>query len=94
MNYEGWTLEETETYLAELGMDAGAAQDLMDYVIAEPANYQMYCTGWLEFEELRSFAEGRLGAEFNEAEFHEVLLQAGPCQFDILRKLVIEYTNQ
>jgi uncharacterized protein (DUF885 family) len=48
----------------------------------------------LEFEELRSFAEGRLGAEFNEAEFHEVLLQAGPCQFDILRKLVIEYINQ
>ena len=94
VNYEGWTLEETETYLTELGMDAGAAQDLMDYVIAEPANYQMYCTGWLEFEELRSFAERKMGNQFDEAEFHKVLLEAGPCQFDILRKLVIEYTNQ
>ena len=94
VNYEGWTLEDTEDYLTEMGMESDAAQDIMEYVIAEPVNYQMYCTGWLEFEELRSFAEGRLGAEFNEAEFHEVLLQAGPCQFDILRKLVIEYINQ
>ena len=94
VNYEGWTLEETEGYLTDMGMDSSVAQELMDYVIAEPANYQMYCTGWLEFEELRSLAESRLGDEFNEAEFHEVLLQAGPCQFDILRKLVIEYINQ
>lgn len=94
VNYEGWTLEETESYLNDIGMDGSVAQDLMDYVIAEPANYQMYCIGWLEFEELRTFAESKLGAEFNEAEFHEVLLDAGPCQFNILQKLVVEYTNQ
>ena len=94
VNYEGWTLEETKDYLTKLGMDAGGAQELMDYVIAEPANYQMYCTGWLEFEELRSLAEDRLGTEFDETEFHEVLLEAGPCQFNILHELVDEYTNQ
>ncbi len=93
VNYEGWTLEETETYLNDTGMDGSVAQEIMDYVIAEPANYQMYCTGWLEFEELRNFAENKLGSKFDEAEFHQVLLDAGPCQFNILRKLVIEYTN-
>jgi len=75
-------------------MDDSVAQELMDYVIAEPANYQMYCTGWLEFEQLRDFAESKLGDKFDEAEFHEVLLSAGPCQFNILRERVIEYTNQ
>lgn len=94
VNYEGWTLEETEGYLTDMGMDDSVAQELMDYVIAEPANYQMYCTGWLEFEELRGFAESKLGDKFDEAEFHEVLLAAGPCQFNILRELVVEYTNQ
>ena len=94
VNYEGWTLEETESYLADMGMDDSVAQELMDYVIAEPANYQMYCTGWLEFEQLRDFAESKLGNRFDEAEFHEVLLSAGPCQFNILRERVIEYTNQ
>ena len=94
VNYEGWTLEETEEYLTQIGMDSSIAQDLMDYVIAEPVNYQMYCIGWLEFEELRSFAESRMGSQFDEAEFHEVLLEAGPCQFNILRKLVTQYTNQ
>ena len=94
VNYEGWTLEDTEGYLTEMGMDDSVAQELMDYVIAEPANYQMYCTGWLEFEQLRDFAESKLGNRFDEAEFHEVLLSAGPCQFNILRERVIEYTNQ
>ena len=94
VNYEGWTLEDTEGYLTEMGMDDSVAQELMDYVIAEPANYQMYCTGWLEFEQLRDFAESKLGDKFDEAEFHEVLLSAGPCQFNILRERVIEYTNQ
>ncbi len=94
VNYEGWTLEETETYLTDMGIDGSIAQEIMDYVVAEPANYQMYCTGWLEFEELRTYAEKELGSEFDEVEFHQVLLDAGPCQFNILRKLVIEYTNQ
>ena len=94
VNYEGWTLEKTKTYLTELGMDSSITQDIMDYVIAEPANYQMYCTGWLEFEELRAYAEKELGSKFDEAGFHQVLLDAGPCQFSVLRKLVEEYVNQ
>ncbi len=94
INYEGWDLEDTENYLTEIGVNSEAAQNLMDYMIAEPVNYQMYCTGWLEFEELRALAENKLGDQFDEVEFHEVLLKAGPCQFNILRELVIEYTDQ
>ncbi len=91
INYEGWTLEETEQYLTDSGFSAEAAKGLMDYVVAEPTNYQMYVLGWLEFCELREYAETELGENFDEVEFHKVLLDAGPCQFYLLRNLVEDY---
>lgn len=93
VNYEGWDLEETANYLTENGFNGEAAQDIMDYVIAEPANYQMYVLGWLEFEELRAYAEEKLGDKFDECAFHKVLLDAGPCQFYLLREKVQQYVD-
>lgn len=93
VNYEGWTLEETAEYMTNNGFDGSAAQDIMDYVIAEPGNYQMYVMGWLEFKELREYAEKELGGKFDEVEFHKVVLDAGPCQFYILEDLVEEYVE-
>ncbi|MBE5933593.1 MAG: DUF885 domain-containing protein [Lachnospiraceae bacterium] len=94
VNYQGWTLEETSNYLTSNGLDGSGAQEIMDYVIAEPGNYQMYVMGWLEFEELREYAQEELGDKFNEVEFHKVLLDAGPCQFYILEDIVKEYVKE
>ncbi len=94
VNYEGWTLEETADYMTTSGFDGSMAQDIMDYVIAEPGNYQMYVMGWLEFEELKSYAMDELGDKFDEVAFHKVLLDAGPCQFYILDDLVEEYVKE
>lgn len=91
VNYEGWTLEDTENYLSENGFNSSIAQDVMDYVVAEPANYQMYCMGWLEFEELKEKAMDALGDDFNEKDFHKVILDAGPCQFYLLEEKVDAY---
>ena len=91
VNYEGWTVEDTEKYLTENGFNPEVAKDIMDYVVAEPANYQMYCTGWLEFEELKEHAKEELGDKFDEKEFHKAVLDAGPCQFYVLRKEVDKY---
>lgn len=94
VNYEGWTLEETKDYLETNGFNGAAASDIMNYVIAEPANYQMYVLGWLEFEELRDYAETELGDKFDERDFHQVILDAGPCQFYLLHDKVEQYVNQ
>ncbi len=91
VNYEGWTAEDAAAYLDEHGFDSSAAKDVMKYVIAEPANYQMYCLGWLEFEALRDEAEVRLGDAFNEVEFHKLMLDAGPCTFDMLESKLDDY---
>jgi len=93
VNYEGWDLEQTKSFLNDYGLNSEAAEDIMDYVIAEPVNYQQYCLGWLEFEELRAMAEDELGDAFDEKEFHRTLLDAGPCQFDLLRDKVEEYVG-
>ena len=91
VNYEGWTLEETEKYLNDNGFNGEAAKDVFDYVVAEPVNYMMYCMGWLEFEELKEHTKEELGDKFDEKEFHRVVLDAGPCQFYVLRKEVDKY---
>lgn len=93
VNYEGWTVEETANYLTQAGFDGSIAQDIFDYVIAEPANYQMYCMGWLEFERLRDMAEEQLGGKFNEKVFHQVVLDAGPCQFKFVEQKVQKYID-
>ena len=93
VNYEGWDLEDTKNYLQSNGFGSDGAQDIIDYVVAEPGNYQMYCTGWLEFEELKEYAQDELGDKFDEQEFHKVILDAGPCQFWLLREKVEEYVD-
>lgn len=91
VNYEGWDLDATKQYLNDNGFNGEAAQDLMDYVIAEPANYQMYCTGWLEMEQLKRYSKKMLGDEFDAKEFHKAILDAGPCQFSLLKEQIDKY---
>lgn len=93
VNYEGWTVEETADFLNNNGFNGAAAQDIINYVVAEPCNYQMYCTGWLEFQLLREMAESELGDKFNERNFHQVVLDAGPCQFKFVKEKVQKYID-
>lgn len=93
VNYEGWDLEATQTYLSNNGFNSEGAQDVMDYVIAEPVNYQMYVMGWQSFQELRDYAESALGDKFDEQAFHKVVLDAGPSQFFLIEKLVQQYVK-
>ena len=93
VNYQGWTKDDVSGYMTGKGFDGSAAEDVMKYVIAEPANYQMYVMGWQELEELKDKYEKELGGQFDEVEFHRAVLEAGPCQFGILKDYVAEYMN-
>ena len=94
VNYEGWTIDDCADYLNDNGFNGDAASDIFDYVVAEPANYQMYCIGMLTIEELKDYASTELGSNFSELEYNEVILSAGPCQFDILTTQVEEYISE
>lgn len=87
VNYYGWDLEKTTTYLEQFGVtDADAAKEIYRAMIAEPGNYLNYILGCIEFLELRQTAQKKLGENFNLRDFHEFILSTGPADFDVLGK--------
>lgn len=88
INYEGWTLQDTADYLTKNGMDGSAAQELYTTMVGDPAVYQSYSTGYYEMKELRDYAEEKMGDDFDLKTFYTIILETGPCQFDILKEQV------
>jgi len=88
INYEGWTLQDTADYLTKNGMDGSAAQELYTTMVGDPAVYQSYSTGYYEMKELRDYAEEKMGDDFDLKTFNTIILETGPCQFDILMEQV------
>ena len=85
VNYKGWTLDDTKEYLKSFGVtDEDAMKQVHQAMVDEPANYLKYTIGYLEFMELREKAEKKLGDKFNAKNFHQFLLDMGPCQFYVL----------
>ena len=93
INYEGWTLQDTRDYLNEKGFNGEAADDLYTTMIGDPAVYQSYSTGYYELQEIRDYAEEKLGSKFDLKEFNTVVLKTGPCQFNILKEQVQKYID-
>ena len=94
INYEGWSLEETIEYVEKYNVSCMSVPSTYNFLKSEPGYYQPYATGMLEFEELKTYTKEQLGEHFDELEFHKVVLDAGPCQFSILRSLVEEYVME
>lgn len=88
INYEGWTLQDTADYLTKNGMDGSAAQELYTTMVGDPAVYQSYSTVYYEMKELRDYAEEKMGDDFDLKTFNTIILETGPCQFDILKEQV------
>lgn len=88
INYEGWTVGEVSQYLTENGFDGSGAEELFYTMVGDPAVYQSYSTGYYELKEIREYAEEKLGDAFDVKTFNTVVLETGPCQFDILKQQI------
>lgn len=91
VNYNGWTLKDTEDFLSDYGYDSSIAESIYHTVIEDPANYLQYYVGYLEFAELRDNASKELKDNFNLKDFNKVILDVGPAPFSILEKQVNKY---
>lgn len=90
VHYENWTLKNVEQYFEENGFKSYYAQNLLSYVLDNPANYLSYFIGYLELEQLeQEYREEKMN-HFSEKEFHEKVLNAGPCDFETLKKYVFD----
>lgn len=90
VHYEGWTKKETEEYLSRFGLDSLAANNIFSMIVREPANYLSYYIGYQEFLELHDYYKKHAGKIYNLKTFHTIMLDAGPCSFDILKERIDE----
>lgn len=91
VNGLGWDLEKTEDELERIGLSGSSAELLYDFVVSRPGMIVPYGYGMVEFYRLRGKATTALGDDFDEVEFHEVLLTNGDRPFELVEKDVDAY---
>lgn len=87
VNYYGWGRKEAEEFLKKyIEADEKMVSEIYYTIIDEPTSYLSYYAGYLEIKELKDKAAKTLKKDFDLREFHEFLLEIGPCQFDIIEE--------
>lgn len=94
IHYHGWTLTDTTKFLRVFGItDAAVISEIFQYIVETPANYLKYYWGYLNFLDLKSAEEKRLGDKFSLSGFHKSILEIGPVQFPVLAKYIKQYNT-
>lgn len=89
IHYEGWTTDDVTEFLSDYGLDDNeTVHSVFRAIVSDPASYLPYCIGYMEFKELRDDTEETMGDDFNLKEFHQCILNIGPCSFDVLEKYI------
>ena len=89
IHYEGWTTDDVTEFLSDYGLDDDeTVHSVFRAIVSDPASYLPYCIGYMEFKELRDDTEETMGDDFNLKEFHQCILNIGPCSFDVLEKYI------
>lgn len=84
---EGWSLEDMTAFFGEYQItDQQVLTEIYQLIVEEPAHYLKYYIGYLEFLSLKEEAQKKWGDSYSDYRFHEVLMELGPAQFEILRK--------
>jgi uncharacterized protein (DUF885 family) len=93
LHHQRWSMEEAAQYItAHLQTAPDSAMREMERYANWPGQALNYKLGQLEIETLRARAQARLGAAFDLAEFHTVLLNRGVLPFDLLEQQVDAWT--
>ena len=89
IHYHGWTLQKVTEFLASLGItDVNTVQEIFQVIIEDPSNYLKYYGGCLQFMDLKEAASA--DEDFTLSDFHQRILETGPCQFPILEEYVLQ----
>lgn len=67
-------------------MDEKSIADTYRYILEEPGNYLKYYFGYLSLTDLKEKVRNDMGSEFTDRKFHELLLNAGPSDFENLEE--------
>jgi uncharacterized protein (DUF885 family) len=90
VNYEGWDLEQTRSYMQQWGIGIAAAE-VFEGCAASPLLSLPYGLGPLKFQQMRNAAQEKLGPAFNAKSFHTMLLDQGSVPFVLLNQAFEEW---
>ena len=93
VNGLGYDQEELSEYIENVGFDPAYAEELYELSVEMPGSYIPYGYGAARFLEFRERAEKALGDDFDEEEFHEVLLTYGPRPFELVEEDLEAYVE-
>ena len=87
IHYRGWDAARTAVFLKAFGINnASTAAEIYQYIVETPGNYLKYYWGYLNFLDLKTVCQKKLGDDFDLKEFHRRILDIGPVQFPVLEK--------
>lgn len=92
IHYDGWTLKDTIDFFRGYQItDKQTIQEIYQLIVEEPAHYLKYYIGYLEFMNLKEYAEKKYGEDYSNYRFHQALMKMGPAPFSILKKYMPKY---
>lgn len=87
IHYRGWNQSHTAAFLKAFGItDPSAAGQIYQYIVETPSNYLKYYWGYLNFLDLKTSCQKKIGDSFDLKEFHRQIMETGPVQFPVLKK--------
>lgn len=86
INYDGWDLEKTASFLSEyFGIqDSQVAEEVYQTMIDCPGNYLKYYTGYLEIQTMQNTARKQLGSSFDIKAFHQFVMEMDGASFRVI----------
>ncbi len=86
IHYRGWDAARTAAFLKAFGItNASTANEIYQYIVETPELSEILL-GYLNFLDLKTASQKKLGDDFDLKEFHRRILEIGPVQFPVLEK--------
>ena len=92
LHYYGWTDDEMLAFWSGYGItDKEVIKEITQLILSEPGNYLKYYVGYIEFLELKEYAEDTFKDDYSDLEFHRAILDIGPAPFHIIEEYLDEF---
>ncbi len=93
IHYDGWTVADMQDFMDKY-VSIEDVKYIYEQLQGDPAGFQAYYMGCVEFLELRRTAQEKLGERFDDMEFHKVILEGGDLPFSVLQDKVDAYIKR
>ena len=91
IHYENAAPADIRPYLYKIGITNDAdIETIYNYIVMEPGTYITYFGGYLKIMECRNLAMECWGEKYTNEDFHRLLLELGPMDFESIRKRIRE----